>query len=57
MTDNGATVRAASGRTLAYAETGDPDGAPVFYFHVYQGRIPTSTGWGSRRRSRVQACD
>src|ERR1700760_87622 len=37
-----ATVRAASGRTLAYAETGDPDGAPVFYFlHIYQGRIPT----------------
>jgi len=37
MTDNWATVRTASGRTLAYAETGDPDGAPVFYFHGLPG--------------------
>ena len=31
------TVRTASGRTLAYAETGEPDGAPVFYFHGIPG--------------------
>jgi pimeloyl-ACP methyl ester carboxylesterase len=37
MTDNATTVRAADGRTLAYAETGDPDGAPVFYFHGLPG--------------------
>jgi pimeloyl-ACP methyl ester carboxylesterase len=37
MTDNWATVRTGSGRTLAYAETGDPDGAPVFYFHGLPG--------------------
>jgi pimeloyl-ACP methyl ester carboxylesterase len=37
MTENGATVRTADGRTLACAETGDPDGAPVFYFHGMPG--------------------
>jgi pimeloyl-ACP methyl ester carboxylesterase len=28
-----ASIRLADGRTLAYAEWGDPDGRPVFYFH------------------------
>jgi pimeloyl-ACP methyl ester carboxylesterase len=37
MTDNVATVRTADGRTLGYAETGDPNGAPVFYFHGLPG--------------------
>ena len=37
MTDNAATVRAVDGRTLVYAEAGDPNGAPVFYFHGLPG--------------------
>jgi pimeloyl-ACP methyl ester carboxylesterase len=37
MTENGATVRTAEGRTLAYAEMGDSDGVPVFYFHGLPG--------------------
>ncbi|MEA2496197.1 MAG: hypothetical protein QOJ29_4108 [Thermoleophilaceae bacterium] len=37
MAENGATVRTADGRTLACAETGDADGAPVFYFHGMPG--------------------
>jgi pimeloyl-ACP methyl ester carboxylesterase len=37
MTDNAATVRTADGRTLAYAETGDPGGAPVFVCHGIPG--------------------
>jgi pimeloyl-ACP methyl ester carboxylesterase len=37
MAENGATIRTGDGRTLAYAEAGDPDGAPVFYFHGLPG--------------------
>src|SRR2546421_4137372 len=37
MTDNAATVRTVDGRTLAYAEAGDPAGAPVLYFHGLPG--------------------
>jgi pimeloyl-ACP methyl ester carboxylesterase len=37
VTENGAAVRAADRRALAYAETGDPDGAPVFAFHGIPG--------------------
>jgi pimeloyl-ACP methyl ester carboxylesterase len=37
MKGNGATVRTADGRTLAYAETGDSGGAPIFYFHGLPG--------------------
>ena len=37
MTDNAATVRTVDGRTLAYAEAGDPGGAPVLYFHGLPG--------------------
>lgn len=37
MTDNATTVRTADRRTLAYAETGDPNGAPLFYFHGIPG--------------------
>jgi pimeloyl-ACP methyl ester carboxylesterase len=37
MTVNGATVRTADGRTLAYAETGDSGGAPIFVFHGVPG--------------------
>ena len=37
MAVNDTTVRTASGRTLAYAETGEPDGAPLFYFHGIPG--------------------
>ncbi len=29
----GETVQLSDGRTLAYLETGDPEGRPVFYFH------------------------
>jgi pimeloyl-ACP methyl ester carboxylesterase len=32
-----ATVRTPGGRTLAYAQTGQPDGIPVFYFHGIPG--------------------
>jgi pimeloyl-ACP methyl ester carboxylesterase len=37
VTDNWASVRTAGGRTLAYAESGDPSGAPVLYFHGLPG--------------------
>ncbi len=37
MASTDATVRTASGRTLAYAETGLPDGFPLFYFHGIPG--------------------
>ena len=37
MAVNDTTVRTGSGRTLAYAETGEPDGAPLFYFHGIPG--------------------
>jgi pimeloyl-ACP methyl ester carboxylesterase len=37
MTENGSTVRTADGRTLAYAEGGDPGGAPIFLFHGIPG--------------------
>jgi pimeloyl-ACP methyl ester carboxylesterase len=37
MTENGATVRTADGRTLAYAEAGDSGGAPIFVFHGVPG--------------------
>jgi pimeloyl-ACP methyl ester carboxylesterase len=37
MAEHPDTVRAGDGRTLAYAEAGDPDGAPVFYFHGLPG--------------------
>ena len=37
MTKNGAAVRTADGRRLAYAETGEPDGASVFAFHGIPG--------------------
>lgn len=37
QTDNGATVRTTGGRTLAYTDLGDRDGAPVFYFHGLPG--------------------
>ena len=29
----GKTIRLSDGRTLAYLETGDPEGRPLFYFH------------------------
>jgi hypothetical protein len=31
------TVHTQSGRTLAYAQTGQPDGVPLFYFHGIPG--------------------
>jgi pimeloyl-ACP methyl ester carboxylesterase len=37
MSDNRSTVRAIDGRTLAYVETGNGDGVPVFYFHGLPG--------------------
>ena len=37
MAENGATVRTGDGRTLAYAETGDSGGAPIFVFHGLPG--------------------
>lgn len=37
LTDSGGTVHAPDGRTLAYAEAGDRDGSPVFYFHGLPG--------------------
>jgi pimeloyl-ACP methyl ester carboxylesterase len=37
MTDKTATVRTADGRTLAYTEAGERNGAPVFYFHGLPG--------------------
>ena len=37
MAVNDTTVRTASGRTLAYADTGEPDGAPLVYFHGLPG--------------------
>src|SRR5947209_1948660 len=37
MTENGAAAQAADGRRLAYAETGDLEGAPVFAFHGIPG--------------------
>ena len=29
----GKTIQLSDGRTLAYLDTGDPEGRPVFYFH------------------------
>jgi pimeloyl-ACP methyl ester carboxylesterase len=37
MTDNGAAALTQDGRRLAYAETGDLDGPPVFAFHGIPG--------------------
>jgi pimeloyl-ACP methyl ester carboxylesterase len=37
MVDSGATVRTTNGRAVAYAETGQPDGAPLFYLHGLPG--------------------
>lgn len=39
--DRDATVTMADGRKLAYAEWGEPDGKPVFFFHG----TPMSRGW------------
>jgi hypothetical protein len=35
----GKTLQPSDGRTLAYLETGNPEGRPVFYFHGSQARI------------------
>ena len=43
------TVRA-SGRSIASAQTGRADGAPLFYLHGLQGRAWTSTIPSTRRR-------
>ena len=37
------TTTLPDGRTLAYAEYGDPDGRPLFFFHGFGG---THLGWG-----------
>jgi pimeloyl-ACP methyl ester carboxylesterase len=37
LTDKAATIRTVDGRKLAYMEGGDPNGAPVFYFHGLPG--------------------
>ena len=37
MGDNDVTVRTSTGRTLAYAETGQHGGVPFFYFHGIPG--------------------
>jgi pimeloyl-ACP methyl ester carboxylesterase len=37
MSDIDRIVRSATGRNVAYAQTGVPDGAPVFYFHGCPG--------------------
>lgn len=34
----GKTIQLSDGRTLAYLESGDPNGQPVFYFHGGPGR-------------------
>lgn len=37
VTSNGTAIRTPTGRTLAFAETGQPDGVPLFYFHGIPG--------------------
>jgi pimeloyl-ACP methyl ester carboxylesterase len=37
MTETSATIRTTGGQTLAYADYGDRDGVPVFYFHGLPG--------------------
>ena len=37
-TDN--TIQLKDGRTLGYAEYGDPKGKPIFFFHGWPGSFP-----------------
>jgi pimeloyl-ACP methyl ester carboxylesterase len=49
-----ATIRLKDGRTLAYAECGRPDGAPLFYFHGVTGcRLERPAGIGPDVAERV----
>ncbi len=35
------TIKLKDGRMLGYAEYGNPEGKPVFYFHGFPGSWPT----------------
>jgi pimeloyl-ACP methyl ester carboxylesterase len=49
------TLRLRDGRTLAYAEYGDPNGRPLFYFHGFpNSRLNAAPGDDAARRQRIR---